>query len=77
MPIGSYGGYFMYRTTVETSLGKHLYFIYDSSGILTQDSWHITAHDYDSFTSFDVTGNTNLYNDNSNRKYITFKILNN
>ena len=77
MPIGSYGGYFMYRTTVEISLGKHLYFIYDSSGILTQDSWHITADDYNSFTLFDVPGNTNLYNDNSNRKYIIFKILNN
>ena len=67
MPIGSYGGYFMYRTTVETSLGKHFYFVYDFSGILTQGSWYLTASDYNSYTSFDVAGNTNLYNENSNR----------
>ena len=69
MPIGSYGNRFMYRTTVETSLGKHLYFVYDFDEQLGQASWHITANDYNSFTLFDVVANTNLYQDNLAGKY--------
>lgn len=77
MPIGSYGPVMMYRTVVETDpetfRSKHLYFIFDYSGIMMQYNWYITAHDYFSYNTFGVMENVNVYNSNGKYSHLIHK----